>query len=225
MSNIPLIELRDLRKTYNAGQENEFEALKGINLKIEQGEFVSIMGPSGSGKSTMMNILGALDVPTSGDYLVEGVNIRMLKKPQLAEFRNRDIGFIFQQFNLLARTSVLDNVLLPTTYGEVPDAKERAIELLNKVGLGDKLNNKPNQLSGGQIQRVAIARALIMHPSILMADEPTGNLDTKTATEILQLMKDLNAEGNTIVLITHSLEIAEEAERIIKLRDGKVVDK
>lgn len=220
-----LIELKGIRKTYNIGKENQFDALKNVSVKIEEGEFVSIMGPSGSGKSTMMNILGALDVPTDGNYLVKGTNISKLNKSQLAEFRNKDVGFIFQQFNLLSRTTVLENVMLPTLYGRIDNAKERALKVLDQVGLGDKLDNKPNQLSGGQIQRVAIARALIMRPSILMADEPTGNLDTKTANEIMSVMKNLNEEGNTVILITHSPEIAKAAERIIYLRDGKIVQK
>lgn len=219
----PLIELKDIRKTYNVGQENEFEALQDVSISVESGEFVSIMGPSGSGKSTMMNILGALDVPSAGSYMVNGTNIEKLTTSELADFRNRDVGFIFQQFNLLARTSVLENVMLPTLYGEVAKPKERAIKLLKKVGLGDKLDNLPNQLSGGQMQRVAIARALVMKPSILMADEPTGNLDTKTADEIMQIMRELHKEGNTIILITHSPETAKLADRTIKLKDGKIV--
>ena len=217
-----LIKLSKITKTYFLGGENSFQALKGVDLKINKGEFVSIMGPSGSGKSTMMNILGALDVPTSGTYSIKGRNIEALNAAELAEFRNQDVGFIFQQFNLLPRANVLENVLLPTIYGELDNAKERAIELLEKVGLGDKLDNRPNQLSGGQIQRVAIARALIMNPTIIMADEPTGNLDSVTAKEIMTVLSDLHKEGNTIILITHNEDVAENAERTIRLKDGKV---
>lgn len=218
----PLIQLKKVSKSYNLGKENEFKALKGIDLEIDSGEFVAIMGPSGSGKTTMMNILGALDTPTAGKYLVDGVDISNFRADQLAEFRNGTVGFIFQQFNLLPRTSVIENVLLPTIYGEIQDREQKAVEVLKRVGLGNKLDNKPNQLSGGQIQRVAIARALIMSPSIIMADEPTGNLDTKTATEIMKVFQELNEEGNTIIVITHEDDIAAYAKRKIKLRDGNL---
>jgi putative ABC transport system ATP-binding protein len=218
-----LIELKNISKVYNEGEQNEFVALKGVDLQIEKGEFVSIVGPSGSGKSTLMNILGALDVPTRGSYYVHGDNVAQKTSAELAEFRNRDVGFIFQQFNLLARASVLENVLLPTIYGDIAQPELRAKELLMRVGLENKLDNLPNQLSGGQMQRVAIARALIMQPSIVMADEPTGNLDSKTADEIIKLLQELNQEGNTIILITHSPETAKQADRIISIRDGKVV--
>ncbi len=215
-----LIKLDNVTKTYNKDRQNEFKALKGIDLEIDEGDFVAIMGPSGSGKSTMMNILGALDTPTTGKYYVKDEDISRFGADRLAEFRNRTVGFVFQQFNLLSRTSVIDNVLLPTLYGYIPNKVEKAMEVLAKVGLENKFDNKPNQLSGGQIQRVAIARALIMSPSIIMADEPTGNLDSKTAGEIMEILKELNAEGNTIIVITHEDDIAAYAKRKIKLKDG-----
>src|SRR3990167_7215997 len=173
----PLLQLKHIHKVYNPGQDNEFEALKGIDLNIDKGEFIAVMGPSGSGKSTLMNIMGALDRPTTGSYIVKGENISDYSSNQLADFRNGDVGFIFQQFNLLPRLSVAENVLLPTLYGHIDDKDAKLKEVLGKVGLEKKLHNKPNQLSGGEVQRVAIARALIMNPSIIMADEPTGNLD------------------------------------------------
>jgi putative ABC transport system ATP-binding protein len=219
---LALIELKNITKTYNLTKENTFRALKGVDLIIKKGEFVAIMGPSGSGKTTLMNILGALDTPSTGKYLVDGVDISTYTDDQLADFRNQTIGFVFQQFNLLPRISVLDNVLLPTLYGPIPQKEERAVEMLTKVGLETKLRNKPNQLSGGQVQRVAIARALIMHPQIIMADEPTGNLDTNTAKEVMDILKQLNKEGNTIILITHEPKIAEYANRIIKIQDGLI---
>lgn len=218
-----LIELKNIIKTYNRGQDNEFKALKGVDLTIDKGEFVAIMGPSGSGKTTLMNILGALDTPSSGQYYLKGEDISKFNNAALADFRNREVGFVFQQFNLLPRFNVLDNVLLPTIYGELSQPQERAIEMLKRVGLESKVYSKPNQLSGGQVQRVAIARALVMSPSIIMADEPTGNLDSKTASEIMQLFTDLNKDGNTIILVTHSDEVAEVANRKIKVRDGVVL--
>lgn len=220
----PLIELRAVSKVYNNGNENEFKALKSVDLQIEHGEFVAIMGPSGSGKTTIMNILGALDVPSHGHYLIEGSDISKFKPDQLAEFRNQVVGFVFQQFNLLPRTSVQDNILLPTLYGEIPNKEEKLSEVLHKVGLWEKRFNKSNQLSGGQIQRVAIARALIMQPKIIMADEPTGNLDTKTAHEIMALMQKINEEGNTIILVTHEDDIAEYAQRVVRLKDGEIIE-
>jgi putative ABC transport system ATP-binding protein len=218
-----LIKLKHVTKTYNNGGVNEFKALKGVDLEIERGEFVAIMGPSGSGKSTLMNILGALDVPTTGNYFVNDIDISSYSGDELAEFRNKTVGFVFQQFNLLARTTVLDNVLLPTIYSRVPDREARAMEVLKKVGLETKLKNKPNQLSGGQIQRVAIARALIMNPEIIMADEPTGNLDSKTADEVMGIFKQINKDGNTIILITHEEALANFADRIIRIKDGVIV--
>jgi len=220
---VPLIELKNVSKYYNHQKDNEFEALKSIDLIIEKGEFIAIMGPSGSGKSTLMNILGALDTPTKGTYIINGEDISKYSDDQLAEFRNRDVGFVFQQFNLLPRINVKQNVLLPTLYGAIENKEERLKEVLTKVGLIDKINNKSNQLSGGQIQRVAIARALIMNPSIIMADEPTGNLDTKTSTEIMEIFKEINQEGNTIILVTHEENIAAYAKRIIRIKDGKII--
>lgn len=220
-----LIELKNITKVYNPGQDNEYKALKDIDLTINAGEFVAIMGPSGSGKTTLMNILGALDTPTSGHYYLKGDDISKLNNSQLADFRNREVGFVFQQFNLLPRFNVLENVMLPTIYGNLPDAKDKAIEMLTKVGLESKLKSKPNQLSGGQVQRVAIARALVMSPSIIMADEPTGNLDSRTASEIMRLLEDLNKEGNTIILVTHAEEVADYAKRKIKVRDGIVLQR
>ncbi len=217
-----LLELKHLKKVYNLGQENEFTALKGIDLDINKGDFVAIMGPSGSGKSTLMNILGALDRPTSGKYIVGGEDISGYNKNQLADFRNRDVGFIFQQFNLLPRLSVQENVLLPTLYGHIDNPEEKMKDSLGKVGLASKRKNKPNQLSGGEMQRVAIARALMMSPSIIMADEPTGNLDTATSIKIMEIFKELHKEGNTIILITHEPDIAKFASQVIHLRDGVI---
>jgi putative ABC transport system ATP-binding protein len=222
-SNNILIKLVNLKKTYNKGLENEFTALKGINLDIKEGEFISIMGTSGSGKSTLMQIIGALDKSTSGDYVLHGQNIEEYTQDQLSQFRNKEVGFVFQQFNLLPKYTLIDNVLLPSLYGEVENPKERALDLLKKVGLENKAYSKPNKISGGQVQRVAIARSLMMTPSIILADEPTGNLDTKTSKEIMQVLKDLNQEGNTIILITHEPEIARYANRIVHLQDGMIV--
>ena len=200
-------------------------SLFDISFKIEEGEFVAIIGPSGSGKSTLMHILGALDVPTSGDYMLNGKKVANLKDDELAEIRNKEIGFIFQSFNLLPRISALKNVLLPMAYADIPKSKRifKAMEVLKVAGLEDKVNNAPNQLSGGQKQRVAIARALTLEPSILLADEPTGNLPTNQSDEIISLFEDLNKRGHTVLIITHNDAIAARAKRIITLVDGKVV--
>lgn len=216
-----MISLQDITKTYGKG-DFAFQALKGITMDIQKGEFVAIMGPSGSGKSTLMNILGALDTATTGTYTLHGQQVEKMGKNQLADFRNKEVGFIFQQFNLLPKTSVYDNVALPGVYGEKSNLDKSVKKVLKAVGLADKINNKSNQLSGGQIQRVAIARALIMEPSIIMADEPTGNLDTKTANEIMHLISEIHQEGNTVILVTHEEDIAAYAERKIYLRDGLI---
>lgn len=217
-----IIELKNIKKVYKA-VGGDTEALKDIDLKIPKGEFLSIMGPSGSGKSTLMNILGLLDVPTRGKYILNGNDVSKLNEKELAKIRNKEIGFVFQQFNLLSRTTVLDNVLLPTVYGDIPDAKEKAEALIDMVGLEKWINHRSNELSGGQIQRVAIARALMMDPSLILADEPTGNLDTKRSKEIMKLFQKINKEGSTIVLITHERYLAEYASRIIHIRDGNII--
>jgi len=219
-----LLELINIYKAYNVGKENEFVALKDINLQVSYGEFLAIMGPSGSGKSSLMNLLGALDTPTKGDYLVHGKNVNTLNNSNLADFRNKEVGFVFQQFNLLSKLSVKENIMLPSLYGKVINKENRAKELLEKVKLSTKAKNKPNQLSGGEQQRVAIARALFMNPSIIMADEPTGNLDTKTANQIMDLIKEIHSEGNTIILITHEESIAEMAQRTINIKDGMIIN-
>jgi len=221
-----LIELRNLSKTYDLG-EVKVTALKGVSLDIREGEFVALIGPSGSGKSTLMNTLGCLDRPTSGSYRLAGEEGAGLNQEQLAQVRNRRIGFVFQNFNLLARTTALENVEVPLLYNpSCPrrQRKGRAIELLRRVGLADRLDHKPNQLSGGQQQRVAIARALVNRPSILLCDEPTGNLDTRTSREIMELFGKLNeAEGLTVILVTHDLEVAQRAKRALVLIDGEVM--
>ncbi|MCC7289013.1 ABC transporter ATP-binding protein [bacterium] len=220
MTNV--IELTNIRKDYKTGDEVT-SALKKVNLTIEAGEFVAIMGPSGSGKSTTMHIIGLLDQPSAGHYKLDGQDVSRLTKKQQATIRNQKIGFVFQQFNLLPRTTVTDNVLLPTIYGKVEHPTRHAKKLIERVGLADRAKHLSNQLSGGQIQRVAIARALVMNPSILLADEPTGNLDTKRSDEIMKLFREINKEGATIVLITHEEEVAQYADRIIRLRDGEIV--
>jgi len=218
-----LIEVKNLHKTYeNSGVKTP--ALHDVNLTISKGEFVAIMGSSGSGKSTLMHILGLLDEPTSGSYHLAGREVSSLKSSQKAKVRNHEIGFVFQQFNLLPRTTVLDNVLLPTIYNDKGgNTQERAVDIIEKVELKDRINHKSNQLSGGQIQRVAIARALVMNPHIILADEPTGNLDSKTSEEIMELFKTINQEGATIIMVTHEDDVARHAKRIIKLKDGHII--
>ncbi|MFZ2752100.1 MAG: ABC transporter ATP-binding protein [Lysobacteraceae bacterium] len=222
----PVIETRSLSKVYAAGTEAEVVALKDVDLKIEHGEFVAIMGPSGSGKSTLMNLIGCLDTPTSGTYLCDGVDVATLDAEERATLRRDKIGFVFQGFNLLSRMSAQDNVAMPLSYARVPPAerKQRAAEALTAVGLGERMRHRPSELSGGQQQRVAIARALIHRPAILMADEPTGALDTRTGQEILALFDRLRGEGHTIILITHDAEVAAHADRTCVMRDGELHD-
>lgn len=218
-----LIELRNVTKIYQMGTQ-EVRALAGVSLQIHANEFVAIMGPSGSGKSTMMNIIGCLDTPTSGEYYLNGQKVSEMSDNELAEIRNREIGFVFQTFNLLPRVNCLQNVELPLVYAGLKRSlrRERAAEALRSVGLGDRMDHKPNELSGGQRQRVAVARALVNRPSIIMADEPTGNLDTKTGQEIMRLFELLYRQGNTLLVVTHEEEIARHARRIIRLRDGLI---
>lgn len=218
-----LIELRDIYKLYEMGGD-QVHANDGITLTIERGEFVAIVGKSGSGKSTLMNIIGALDVPTSGSYLLGGEDVDRMSDDQLADIRNRMIGFIFQQYHLLPKSNLLENVELPLLYANVPaqERRERAMESLRRVGLEEKWKSYPNQLSGGQQQRVSIARALAGSPSLILADEPTGALDSKTSREVLSFLKKLNEEGNTIVMITHDNSIAMEAKHIVRIHDGKI---
>jgi len=219
-----LIELRDIQKVYDMGAE-KVHALNGVDLMVERGEYVAIMGSSGSGKSTLMNLIGCLDTPTSGSYVLNGVAVQELDDTQLAAIRNKEIGFVFQTFNLLARTDALHNVELPLIYAGLSrnERRERARRALQKVGLGDRMHHQPNELSGGQRQRVAIARALVNQPSILLADEPTGNLDSATSEEIMQLFDELHQGGNTVVLVTHEADIARHAWRQVILRDGQVI--
>lgn len=219
-----VIELTNITKVYDMGGAQQVAALQGVSLKIDKNEYVAIMGPSGSGKSTLMNIIGCLDTPTSGQYLFNGVSVSEMDDNNLARIRNKEIGFVFQTFNLLARSDSLHNVELPLIYAGMPasERKERARKTLEHVGLGDRGHHKPNELSGGQRQRVAIARALVTNPSIILADEPTGNLDSRTGEEIMTLFEDLHSQGNTIILVTHEAEIAEHAHRVIRVRDGKV---
>jgi putative ABC transport system ATP-binding protein len=222
----PVIQLRDLAKTYQTG-EVEVKAVRGVTLEIQRGEFVAIMGASGSGKSTLMNTLGCLDQPTSGTYLLDGVAVAGLDRRQLAKLRNKKLGFVFQSFNLLARTSAQENVELPLFYSHplvmLRDRHQRAVQALEKVGLGNRGGHHPSQLSGGQQQRVAIARALVSRPEVLLADEPTGNLDTRTSIELMGLFQELNDSGITVIMVTHELDIAAYCKRIVVMRDGQVI--
>jgi putative ABC transport system ATP-binding protein len=220
-----LIDIRDITKVYEMGEE-KVQALAGVSLGVERGEYVGIMGPSGSGKSTLMNLIGCLDTPSSGSYILNGKEVARMTDDELAAIRNQEIGFVFQTFNLLPRTSAIQQVELPLVYAGLSrkDRRERAIKALKAVGLGDRMTHTPNELSGGQRQRVAVARALINDPSILLADEPTGNLDSATGAEIMALFDELNAKGNTIILVTHEEDIAAHARRIVRLLDGKVRD-
>lgn len=219
-----MIEVSNIVKTYSTGEIN-FTALKDISLKIEKGEFTSIMGPSGSGKSTLMNILGCLDKMDKGKYILNNRDVSNLRDDELAYVRNKEIGFVFQAFNLLPRMTILENVELPMVYGGISpkDRREKALIALDRVGLSDRVKHRPNEISGGQKQRVAIARAIVNNPSVLMADEPTGNLDTKSTNEIMKIFQDLNREGSTIIMVTHEPEVAKYTKRIVKFRDGEII--
>jgi putative ABC transport system ATP-binding protein len=219
----PLITIKDLGRKYVIGAET-IHALKSVSLNINKGEFVALMGPSGSGKSTLMNLLGCLDTPTKGEYILNGINASSMTDSELATVRNKEIGFVFQTFNLLPRSTALDNVALPLIYAGVKkkDRDARSIQALENVGLGNRITHKPNELSGGQRQRVAVARALINNPSIILADEPTGNLDSKTSIEIMGLIEEIHSKGNTIIIVTHEEEIAQHAHRIVRMRDGLI---
>ena len=224
--NKAVIELQNIKRNFQVGDET-VHALRGVSFTIREGEFVTIMGTSGSGKSTLLNTLGSLDTPTSGEYLLDGISVRTMSKPQRAVLRNRKIGFVFQSYNLLPKTTAVENVELPLMYNSSVSASERrrrAIEALQAVGLGDRLEHKSNQMSGGQMQRVAIARALVNNPAVILADEATGNLDTRTSFEILVLFQKLHAEGRTIIFVTHNPEIAQYSSRNIVLRDGQIKD-
>ncbi|KGO90188.1 ABC transporter ATP-binding protein [Flavobacterium suncheonense] len=219
----PIINIKGITRDFPLGNEIVY-VLKGIDLQINKGEYVALMGPSGSGKSTLMNILGCLDTPTSGSYILNGKDVSKMEDDELAEIRNKEIGFVFQTFNLMPRTTALDNVALPMIYaGHNKESRDkRATTVLTQVGLADRMDHKPNQLSGGQRQRVAVARALVNHPSIILADEPTGNLDSKTSVEIMNLFDEIHANGNTVILVTHEEDIARHAHRIIRLKDGMI---
>jgi len=219
----PLIQARDLRKTYHVGDQ-VVHALDGLDLDIQANEYVALMGPSGSGKSTLMNMLGCLDSPSSGSYILNGQDVSRLEDDALADIRNREIGFVFQTFNLLPRYTALENVALPMVYAGIAKAErqERAREVLQQVGLGDRMDHRPNELSGGQRQRVAVGRALVMRPSIILADEPTGNLDSATSEEVMELFGDIQKAGNTVILVTHEEDIAAYAHRTVRLRHGRV---
>ena len=220
-----LIEMHELTRVYQLGPQ-EIYALRGVDLIVEQGEYVAIMGPSGSGKSTLMNIIGCLDRPSAGKYILDGTPVESMDDDELAAVRNKKIGFVFQTFNLLARTTALQNVELPLVYAKIPrlERRELAEGALAAVGLQDRMNHQPNELSGGQRQRVAIARALVNKPSLLLADEPTGNLDSQTGREILDLFRDLHSRGNSIIMVTHEDDVAREAKRVIHIRDGKIAN-
>ena len=221
-----LVELRDVYKIYGEGRESEVRALDGVSLTIGKGEFVAVVGQSGSGKSTMMNVLGCLDIPTRGDYFLDGVDVRELSDKELSRIRNKQIGFIFQQYNLIQNLTVLENVELPLIYQGIDpiDRRELAMEALGRVGLADRAQHKPTQMSGGQQQRVAIARAISTHPPIIMADEPTGALDSRTGHEVLGFLQQLNKEGSTVILITHDNGIAATARRVVRIADGKIIE-
>lgn len=223
MAQDPLITLTDIGRKYVIGAET-IHALKSVSLTINKGEFVALMGPSGSGKSTLMNILGCLDTPTKGTYILNGNQVSEMSDSELAEIRNKEIGFVFQTFNLLPRSSSLENVALPLVYAGIgrDEREDRAQKTLESVGLGNRIHHKPNELSGGQRQRVAVARALVNNPSIILADEPTGNLDTKTSVEIMGLLEEIHSKGNTIILVTHEEDIAQHAHRIVRMRDGLI---
>jgi putative ABC transport system ATP-binding protein len=222
-ANGALIDIADIHKTYQMG-DTEVRALDGVTLRIDPGEYVAVMGPSGSGKSTLMNIVGCLDTPSSGSYKLRGTEIRERDDDELARIRNQEIGFVFQTFNLLPRADALHNVELPLIYAgkAANERRERAKQVLTMVGLGDRMHHRPNELSGGQRQRVAIARALVNSPSLVLADEPTGNLDSKTGLEILALLDEIHAQGNTVILVTHEEDVAARARRVVRLRDGKI---
>ncbi len=222
-------ELNNISKHYTLANNTKYEVLKNVSFNADHGEFIAVMGPSGSGKSTLMHILGCLDTPSSGQYLIDGKDVSTLSDDQLSEIRNKEIGFVFQSFNLLPKLTILENVMVPFTYDRksklsYAEQEKRAIEVLTSVGLESKIHNKPNQISGGQVQRVAIARSLVMKPAVILADEPTGNLDSKTSKEIMELFTKLNAEGNTIILITHEEDIAEYAKRVINIKDGAIIE-
>lgn len=217
-----IIELKNLSKTYHAGKKSQVKAVNDVSFSINVGEFVAIVGRSGSGKSSLMNLIGLLDRPSSGQYLLDGEDVTRIRDTKAAYIRSRKIGFVFQSFNLLARASVINNVLLPTTYARIPERKKRAINIIKSVGLGRYIHKRVDELSGGEKQRVAIARSLINDPEIILADEPTGNLDVKTGREIMELLRGLTKKGKTVILVTHDLELAKGVDRIIRIEDGRV---
>jgi len=223
MASSTLIEIQEIARQYTIGTET-IHALTSVSLNIKKGEFVALMGPSGSGKSTLMNILGCLETPNHGAYILNGINVSEMSDDELAEVRNKEIGFVFQTFNLLPKSTALENVALPLIYAGIKQSvrEEKATQALNSVGLGNRIDHRPNELSGGQRQRVAVARALINNPSIILADEPTGNLDTKTSIEIMGLLEEIHSKGNTIILVTHEEDIAQHAHRIVRMRDGLI---